>query len=323
MSPAKLGPAGVLGKHPTRGDFVAFGNRSDHFIDFGDFVTRNIEWAEAKAGREWPNAYAAGGLQAFVYRSSAGGHATALVGAIAPSYDRAGRRYPLTVAMPLFAPPPLLAALGVLPLVLESCWESTSRVLLSLTSNAHGNLDHASSSVPVADLHWDEALASYSHWTSHLPAGELWTLMFGTDPSFDPARALAVVSSTVAACRGVECPESPLALKLPLGHAGGAAVCFWLDLVHRLAQWKRTIPSFFWSHDGQGGTLLLALGQAPPSTLAELWAGAGVKDKICDVARGPWDFGNLQPSDALRACAQQKSQCTVAEVLEAAVEAAH
>ncbi len=40
---------------------------------------------------------------------------------------------------------------------------------------------------------------------------------------------------------------SPLSLRLPLGQAGGAALCFCSDLARRFLGWRATVPSFFWS----------------------------------------------------------------------------
>ena len=317
MSRVKTGLPGILGKHPTRDDFLAEGNRSHEFTSFDAFLTRNIEWAEAKAGPEWPGAYDAAGLQAFVYRPTSGGRASALIGGFAPSWDRAGRRFPLTVAMPLFASPELLAAPEVLPLVLESCWQSTSELLLSLTTNPDANVGLALNHLAAADLPTDDAFESYAAWTRSLPASELWTLIFGTDRPVDPARVLAVVSETAATCRGIEQPTSPLALRLPLGEAGGAAVCFWLDWVCSVARWKATVPSFFWSHNGREGTMLLALGHAPPCTLAELWSATGTRDEICDVAGAPWAVHAPRP-DRLWLSTEQCQQSTVAELLHAA-----
>jgi hypothetical protein len=43
------------------------------------------------------------------------------------------------------------------------------------------------------------------------------------------------------------------------------------------------VPSFFWSHDGDSGALLLYLGGVSPATLAELWLPTGRCDQVCDL----------------------------------------
>jgi len=319
MRSATLGLPGVLGKHPTRGDFLAAGNRDPEFTSFDAFLTHNMEWAEAKAGPEWGHAYDAGSVQAFVYRPTTPSHVSALVGVFAPSWDRAGRRFPLTVGVPLLAPPSLLAAPEVLPLALESIWQSTSEQLQSFTSNPNTQVavdQLLFGEVPVA---LDETFDGYASWTRTLPSRELWALIFGVERFVDPVRVLSHVSNTVATCRGIERPTSPLALRLPLGMAGGAALCFWLDWVCRIARWKTTIPSFFWSHNGQEGAVIIAIGSPPACTLAELWSATGTQDQICDVAAAPWQLESVSPTDPVAvAIGQLAEHHSVAELLHAA-----
>ncbi len=318
MSRVTYGAPGILGKHPSRDDFIALGNRGHEFVSFDAFLTRNVEWAEAKAGSGWPNAYNGAAVQAFVYRPTAGGRATALVGAFGPSRDRAGRRFPLTVAVPLFASNDLVAAPEILPLVLEACWLSSSQWVLSLDAAPDASIRLPADSFPAPEVDLDDALSSYAAWTRGLRTSELWPSLFQGEQQVDPTQILAVVSQTVASCRGIEQPSSPLALRLPLGAAGGAAVCFWLDWVCRIAHWKATVPSFFWSHDGERGSMLLALGNAPPCTLAELWLATGNREQICDVAHAPWTIRvtDGHPTEWLRAA--NDGSCTVAELLHAA-----
>jgi type VI secretion system ImpM family protein len=319
MKDASLGLPGVLGKHPTRGDFLAAGNRDPEFISLDAFLTHNIEWAEAKAGPEWVDAYNAGGVQAFVYRPTSPSRASALVGVFAPSWDRAGRRFPLVVAAPLHASQSLLASPEVLPLVLETIWQSTSDQLLSFTSNPEARVEVGQLPLGEVQFALDETLERYASWTRTLQLGELWELMFGVERSVDPVRVLTHVSNTVATCRGVERPTSSLAVRLPLGAAGGAALCFWLDWVCRIAQWKCTIPSFFWSHNGQDGAVVIALGSPPHCTLAELWHASGSRDQICDVATAPWQLATVSPTDPVAvAVGQLDNRQSVAQLLHAA-----
>jgi type VI secretion system ImpM family protein len=287
---AELGAPGVLGKHPSHGDFLKIGNREHEFTSFDAFLTHNIEWAEEKAGPSWEQAFLKGGVFAFAYRPTTGGRADALVGAFGPSVDRAGRRFPLSVGMPLTANAELLASPEIMPLVFEPCWQTASDFVLSLALEPDASVATRLLGVlpPVVEL--EEALVSYAEWTRSLPIEELWELIFGESRPVDPAAVLALIGDAVRTCRGVERPTTPLSLRLPLGIAGGAAVCFWLDWVRSLARWKATLPSFFWSHDGEQGTMILCLGMPPRCTLAELWMPTGQRDEICDVATAPWDI---------------------------------
>jgi type VI secretion system ImpM family protein len=313
-----LGAPGLLGKHPSRGDFVNIGNRSQEFTSFDAFLTHNLEWAEARAGSRWVDAYSAGGVHAFVYRSAPGKKTPALVGAFGPSSDRAGRRFPLTVAMPLAAPAELLAAPEIMPLVLEPCWNVCSQLVLSLAAEPNANVAERLSQMSVPEVDLDDALGSYAEWTRSLPVDELWGMIFGEDQRVNPAQLVALVSETVRSCRGVDEVATPLSLRLPLGLAGGAAVCFWLDWAGCIAGWKANVPTFFWSHNGTQGTMTLALGRLPHSTLAELWLPTGSRDEICDIATAPHDLQLPEEGAARWLSAQQRSGRTVAELLHSA-----
>ena len=162
MSRVGLGAPGLLGKHASRDDFLILGNRGHEFTSFDALLTHNVEWAEANAGSRWAEAFLAGGVQAFVYRPTAGGPATALVGALGPSSDRAGRRFPLSVAMPLFAPAELLGAPELLPLVLESAWQVSSQLVLSLTAETDDGVamavEHESLPIAAVQFHPESIL---------------------------------------------------------------------------------------------------------------------------------------------------------------------
>jgi hypothetical protein len=94
---------------------------------------------------------------------------------------------------------------------------------------------------------------------------------------------LRLVAAAVQPHRKQELPGTAVSLRLPLGVAGGAAVCFWLDAVRRLAGWRTTVPSIFWSHDGDSGQLTVHLGSAPIATVSELWLPSERRDEFWDL----------------------------------------
>src|SRR5439155_1764904 len=128
-----------------------------------------------------------------------------------------------------------------------------------------------------------EVTESYADWMRSLPLVELWTLLYGDGGPEVASRALRWIFEAVRPVIGVDHPKTALTLRLPLGASGGAAVCFWIHLVRRIARWKSTLPSFFWSHDGVTGSMLLHLGEPPRSTLVELWAPTRERDEFCDL----------------------------------------
>lgn len=271
-------PIGVVGKLPARADFVRLGARGDAFEELLGWLVDGAERA-ALCERAALAALARDDVRAFVYRASGG---QLLVGALAPSCDGAGRNLPVAAAVEL----PLPAALGrhveVLPILLEPVWEGTRALVLELQDvPAQASAGSGWSVEWSANL--EAAFATYAQWTEEMPIEDLVELVFGADLQV-AAHTLAWLEEAIAPYRGIEAPETPLSLRLPLGAAGGAAVCFWLDFIRRSLAWRRTVPSFFWSHDGETGALMLHLGTVPEVALAELWLPSGEHDEICDWA---------------------------------------
>jgi hypothetical protein len=251
-------------------------------------------------------------VQAMCFRSRRA--ATALVGALVPSVDRAGRRFPIVAASELALDAELAEHPEALPLLLETVWAVTAQLVVELPGVERAALEQALTDADV-DLTVGDALKAYRAWTEELEIEQLVALVFGADASY-AAGALALVEEAVSPYRGVESPDTPLSLRLPLGQAGGAALCFWLDLIVRLCGWRRTVPSFFWSHDGEGGSLMLHLGRVPPAVLRELWLPTGTSNEVCDL---------MQPEREFRAAGVQRwermledATLSVADVLRAA-----
>jgi type VI secretion system ImpM family protein len=276
---------GIFGKAPWRAEYIKLRWDGDLFRSFDAWLSDNVEWAALHAASAFAEASRAGGVDAFVFRPRGG--QGALAGAIAGSTDSAGRSFPLVVAASLLGSAAASASHPeVLPLVLEDFWQLASEVAVAVQSA--GSAEQATRAAP-SDFPWGmegpEARAAYVEWSAALPLGDLFTLVYGPGGLALGAGAVRFVVEAVRPIRGVESPRTPLTLRLPLGAAGGAAVCFWVDLVRRAAEWKSTIPSFFWSHDGAAGNMLLHLGDAPKSTLADLWIDASQRRDLCDLTQ--------------------------------------
>ena len=274
---------GVFGKAPWRPEYIKLRWDGEPFTSFDAWVTDNVEWAARHAGAAFAQASQAGSVNAFVFRPKNG--QGALAGAIVASADSAGRNYPLVVAAPLSSAGAEVAARPeILPIVLEYFWQLASDVAVAV--HAAGSVERAASVAP-GDFAWPlgapQAVAAYTDWAASLPLGDLCTLVYGAEGLSIAAGSVRFVVEAVRPMRGVERPRTPLTLRLPLGAAGGAAVCFWVDLVRRAAAWRSTVPSFFWSHDGEAGTMLLHLGDAPRTTLAELWIPGADRSELCDL----------------------------------------
>lgn len=274
----------VFGKLPARDDFVRLGPADEAVRVFDRWLGTGVEWALARSGAAFRERFATGAAQAFVYRAPGSG-ATLLVGALVPSRDRIGRPYPLLATSTMTLGSSALAAPHALPLVFEDAWQVAGQLVTSL---AYGTveLDAASleAEAPPPSMRHSLARDAYGDWTRELALGDLWRLLYGEAPPEQPARALQLLVEAARYTRGLERPDTPLSLRLPLGSAAGAAVCFWIDLVRRVLRWRETVPSFFWTHDGETGCLLLHLGNPPVCTVSELWLPTHDRDEVLDLA---------------------------------------
>ncbi len=273
-------PLVLFGKHPSREDFITAAS-SPAMTQFDQWLLQAMEWANARAAPGWSEAFSRGNARAFVYCPPLPNPmGSLLVGALQPSRDRSGRQFPLIAATELSAGAVSGRCLQALPVLLEPLWQQTAEVLSQATAGTRSLAPaHVEPLQPV-----DEALVPYQDWTRSLDAAELWSSLLGSDPGDGPLRALQLLFECVRPFRSVEQPTTWLTLRLPLGSAAGAGICFWLDLVRRAAHWRSTIPSFFWCQDEQQAGLLLHLGQIPKSALAQLWLPTSDRDEICDLS---------------------------------------
>jgi type VI secretion system ImpM family protein len=274
---------GIFGKVPWREEYLRLHAQAEPFAKFDAWLTECIEWAAARALGGWGEAYRAGRINAFAFRPRDAGVGL-LAGAMGPSWDGAGRAFPLVVATTVAPTAELGRCPETLPLLLEEFWQRASDLVDQVKSaQALEWVEHLAAATATSWSPAVEVLASYEQWACTLPLAELWTLIYGRLAASQSAAALRIVLHALRPCVGIERPKTPLTLRLPLGAAGGAAVCFWIDLVRRAARWGATIPSFFWSHDGTNGAMLLHLGDPPRSTLAELWMPSAGRDEFCDL----------------------------------------
>jgi type VI secretion system ImpM family protein len=275
----RAGMLGARGKLRSWDEYVAMKASSSAFTLLDRWISDNMDAAVARGG-DWAHAYQGGKVHAFVH--SFGGTGPFLAGALAPSTDRAGRNYPLFAAAELQADGEAFASLELLPLALERLWDDAGRVV-SLAA-AEGTvaslgalLDHTPIE-PSPDL--QGAIDSWNEWTRAMELDELAALLFGAADRQLVAAALRVTFAAIAPHRGVIPLRTKLSLKLPLGRAGGAAVCFWLGIAQRALDWDKVVPSFFWTHDGESGSLLLHVGAPPGTTLRQLWMPAPAEDVV-------------------------------------------
>jgi type VI secretion system ImpM family protein len=318
------GALGALGKLHGWEEYVTEDAGAPAFLAFDRWIADNMDAALSR-GAAWPACYRRGSVHAFVF--APGGASPFLAGAIAPSHDRAGRNYPLFAGSVVeadaassdsgVAPTARAVPLATLPLLLEELWHETSTLVASaIADGTLAGLAALRAAVRLAGAEdVSSALEGWDGWASAMRLDELTALLFGEPSLARLATTLGELLDAAAPHRGVLPPRTRLSLRLPLGRAGGAAVCFWLSVVERTLGWQDVFPSFFWTHDGDGGSLLLHLGTAPKTTLAQLWMPAPADD-VLDLVQPSTTEGTEHGPGSLKGVVAAEG-ATVADLIAA------
>lgn len=317
MSTFSFESAGAIGKLPARPEYLPVPSGASSFAALDAWLTSANEWALRGGGAAWPEAFASGAMHGFVFRAPGEPPESILAGALAPSHDSAGRLFPLAVAAPLRMAAALLTRPELLPFSLEGLWGEATAALADLLRLRPDETLAVPPLSAGADADVSEAASMYDDWVQTLPLRELWALL---GPALvHPAATLRFLFEALAPTRGVEQPRTTLSLRLPLGLAGGAALCVWLDLVRRSLGWRATLPTLFWSHDGTTGFALLHLGRPAKTSLAELWLPSGSRDEVVDltIAVDPAVTDAFSPLSPALSAVLAAPRATVAHLLQA------
>jgi type VI secretion system ImpM family protein len=274
------GKPGFIGKLPERAEYLPVPTSAPAFADFDSWLSACMEWAAARSGPTFLQAFAGGVMHGCLFRN-ASSPGQLLAGAITPSRDQAGRKFPLALMVPLSLSEAAGAQTQLLPFLFEDLWglcaETLSRRLAGDEAGWAASFVELES-LPAPGL--SQASQLYTSWAASLPQDELWELLHGPN---DERAALRFLIETIAPLRGAERASTALSVRVPLGELGGVALCFWLDLMRRHLGWRSWAPSLFWSQQDGDGSALIHLGTPPPSALAELWQPTGERDEIADL----------------------------------------
>jgi hypothetical protein len=123
----------------------------------------------------------------------------------------------------------------------------------------------------------------YEAWAASTPLLNAWAVIYGPGDYVSPPRAIHTIGEALAPFRGEEAPNTKLSLRLPLGAGGVAAAAFWIDVIRQIARSLAEVRTCFWSVGGQTGSIIVQLGNTPPSTLGELWAPDPNSETMCDL----------------------------------------
>ena len=257
------------GKIPSYSEFLTPRTTREPDQSFDAWLDAGMGLASHQYGSAWQESFETGDVQGFVWRAPGTSSDTLLVGLLFPSCDAVGRRYPLAVACGV--PRRLVdQAPHVIPLAFGDFLERVHAASADFADLRPEDLTARIAALgPPSEDDVRRAIADYDAWCLATPVHEAWAAVFEDG---DPARSLPilhVLASVTESVRGVEQPSAGASLRLPLGRGGPASATLWLDIIHRLTRWTRTVPSAFWAVSE--GSLVVALGDAPPGVLSALW----------------------------------------------------
>ena len=273
------------GKLPATGDFIRLNAAGQENTAFDAWLGQSVAVAKQTMGGGFKPAYDPS-LGIFIYRGPDGEDGDepdrGMVGVWAASGDSAGRNYPMTVATS-YDFEQMLAVGPALPIAL---WPFiTSAYNLVANGRGLGVDDFISRVAQIQPLQLDNpesAAASYHQWLQHQPMHALWETAFGSTA----VRHAVVynVQATIEAFAGQECPQTPLALHLPIGAGDAYAVAVWMDMTVRLAGWRRTVLNAFWTPQSD---VILHVGPPHVGTFREMISFSGEADYVTDLMRTP------------------------------------
>lgn len=267
------GPIGVFGKIPSQGDFLHIHANGETVQSFAEFLEEASDSIHP-TGCKLPAAPVS-----FLYRAP--GIPTALVGVFAPSTDRLGRVFPLSVFVPFDARelgprfPAVPAAFGpFLSGASSLIGESASLDKKAIAERLAGLSVPNVSALYQEEGRLEQGLASES-------AAPWQRQMIGDRQGEAPQHGAFDFFS--AACRQVQDREpdtSGVTLDCPFSTEIERYA--WLDLARRLLRWKQP-PSFFWRETPRT-CLLISLGPASTALFGYLAEPQRTHPKIWSLA---------------------------------------
>ncbi len=284
--------ASVLGKAPWQNEFLRTSGLCPELWAFDEWLFRNAEaLGECTEGASY----------AFLVHTAGTAAASAsIAGVLRPSQDQAGREFPLAVACTVGLASDIVRHPEVIPLVLEPQWNLALEVLADVQSARLPSDDSRLAQLAEQSLgEGASATDLYSTWVKATSSVDFCALLGRPAEWLGPALQGIVDRLKPGAGR-------IRAVRVPLGNAGGGALCFWLDVIRRAMHWHDHTPSFFWSHDEEGGEALVFAGDPDDATLASVWRptassavyDANNADSPASPALGPWLAGAAEGSVA-------------------------
>jgi type VI secretion system protein ImpM len=272
------------GKLPATGDFVRMNAAGPENVAFDGWLGSSLHAARESLGAAFQDCYRPA-LGIFIYRgddSSGKEPDRGLIGVWSSSGDSAGRMYPMTVATS-YDYEDMLQVGAALPIAV---WPFLAAAYDLVANGRHLTPDEFLRRVaqlqPIPLDSPEASCAGYHRWVQQQSIHAFWETGFGT--AAVRHAVLYNVRATLEIFRGHERPQTSLALRLPIGAGDSYSAAVWMDLVHRLVGWQRTVLNAFWTphHD-----LMIHPGPPQVGTFRELLCNGTDAAHVTDLLRPP------------------------------------
>lgn len=260
-----------FGKLPIHGDFVRFGASRAGVQAIDAWFQKGLFVARERVPEKFDDAYDASPVFSFVF--SPPDAAEALVGAMQPSRDRSGRRYPFLVAFEVDVSLLEPRSVALLPVQFGGFYAWASQLVREATAGriAYGDLPQL-----LKAFDGTSASSDADGYEQYLRQTTFKTFVERIWGDFSDARKYLLVKNLIditQPIRGHVPPHFQLGLRFPLVRELSErtfAASFWLEVSVRLLQVSRIAPTFLWTSSEASGEsdpflllyLLSPLGQA-------------------------------------------------------------
>lgn len=265
--------ATCFGKLPSHGDFVRVHATGRAVEGLDAWLQRGVRHAQRSLGRAFDAASDGAPAVSFVFDPPAGPHL--LLGALKPSRDRSGRRYPFLVAVEVERARVEGRRLPSWPLRYQAVFGEAVALVTDAVSGAvetdglPHRLQHLRARFDATPF-----LVDYEHRLRTEESETLWARTWG---DAQDGRKYILLRNLAAALDGRSNGHpAPLAFPLPpagdpLAASAGLAVSFWLEVFWRMLGRPPERPTYLWRTTPEGpGRLLVSATPPPPALFAEL-----------------------------------------------------
>lgn len=306
-----------FGKLSSRADFIRHNATGSVFRAFDDWIQGGLRLAAAKQYADFERSYDSAGPSCFLYQPSAG--SSPLVGAIRPSRDRAGRKYPFFIAAEPQSFDMQGAPTAALPFRFAPLFDNAVSLIddaieARITSEQLTDQIQTSSQIELPQQNSSEA---YAASLREITFGDFCRKIWGTFFDTRKYAAFKNLLDLLLPLKGKGHPQFSYGLQFPLaeGTLLSASVSFWLEACARLLSLPLVRPTLFWNvrngTDGSTPSLFVYFSQVPSSAFMHIAQldididtlyvidGAGNRNPTELVLSIPEHYGRLIESEGL------------------------